>query len=277
METIQQHPDGYTPESAHDAYLAFKEEWTQYYAVGPLDKPPHKTKTLERALEGLAKYAGTYKNEDLYENLLHTEICGTAPIRKDRVIHFKLDTIRKHPSHHVEAGKIFSLEHKTTGKTWLGSWEDTWGYLFQVSCYNYALFCMVDDYEEVDGVIVNGAIFWPKQTKFTRIPVRKSLPLLEDWLHEANYWIDEIERNMNMLADSSPSERTMMAFPKASNACQQTFGGCPYPSRCALHANPLQHCDRIPMDTHVEYWDPRKREETAKKVVHLEPKTEALV
>jgi len=180
-----------------------------------------------------------------------------------------MDTVRRHPPTHIEAGKIHSKEHKTTAKTWLASWEEQWSYSFQIACYNYALWCLVEDYNDVDGVVVNGLILWSKQTKFRRIPIRKSEKMLQAWLEQANYWIDQIEHEMELLAEDSPSNPVMLAFQPASAACAQSFGGCDHPHVCAHQANPLQRLDRIPADHKIEYWDPREREKTAKKVVHF--------
>ena len=254
---------------AHDAFL---EAWKEVYPVGVLTMEQDKVKNPDRAFTLLKDYIQKYGKIDRPEDVEYIEICGTVPIADDRSIHWKTDAIRRKPPGVLNEGKLFVLEHKTSGKTWLGPWRDKWHYDFQVGCYNFALFCLVDDYNDTAGVEVDGLITWPKKNHFERIPVRKSIAQLESWLVSANYWIDEIERNMALLAESSPDDRVMFAFHSASEPCSQQFNGCPFQGRCSIIANPLRNLDRIPEGHVKKFWDPSAREKTSKNVFHLEKK-----
>lgn len=268
---------GHSPASVHDAYEAFMTVWSEHYDTGPFSEPPSRTKNSDRAFELLPEYAAVYRKDDP-EYTRYVEIAGNVPIRDDRLFYFKLDTLREREPWHPNAGRLYSREHKTTGKTYLKVWEESWSYDFQIAAYNYVVYCLLDHdkswQRDADGVEVNGIITWPKNNKFERIVVKKSPVQLEAWLNQANHLIDQLENEIAILADTSPRDRTLFSFQPKGNNCAHTFSGCAFHPYCSLHANPLQHIDRVPMDCKVDFWDPRRREETAKKVVHLEPRLE---
>lgn len=218
----------------------------------------NKAKNPANVLRGLAEY--TQKFKDNPEDTLYVEIAGTAPISDTRVVHVKLDSVRRHPSDHAAAGKIYSLEHKTTGRR-TQAWEEQWHYLFQPGTYNHFLQCLFQGQEEIDGVTINGAVFRQASRDFLRIPVQPSLEMWELWVNEANHWWDQIEWNMQLLADTKESDRVMVAFPRNSASCSKF--GCRHPELCSIQANPLKRCHQPPLGYKKEFWDPRKREATA--------------
>lgn len=248
--------NGHGPETIRAAYEAFLTVYKEEMGL-PIEvlEELHRSKTPSNALKALVEYSATWPDNP--EETLHLEKAGTAPISDSRVIHTKLDSIRRYPNEHRHSGKIYSLEHKTAGRM-DRTWEDKWQYLFQVGTYDHFLKCLYPP-EDVSGVVINGAIFNATSFRFPRIPVIRSKEMWELWIYEANHWWDYLEWNMRELYETSPSNRVMVAFPRNSASCSKF--GCRHPNLCSFHANPLQACGQVPLDYKQEYWDPSKREE----------------
>lgn len=254
--------NGLSNESVLEAFQLFQEVYYEAYPRDLIDLG-HGPKTPENALEALVQYAEKFKHEVI--ETLYTEVAGTVPIDQDRVIHFKLDSVIRD-----EEGFIWSMEHKTTGRK-SQAWMDKWSLKTQVGTYSHALF-MLYGLNEVRGVKINGAVLRKKSNEFIRIPVRKSKKMMQAWLWETKYWLDQIAWNMIELSKSSPSEDVLMAFPRNTESCCKF--GCRYPGICPVMENPLQlQDDNGEIDLigyRKNFWDPRDREEEAKVVAHLE-------
>ena len=261
MELFMQ--QGLSTESVKDAYGKFKEVYEGTYPS--YMEPPHAYKTPGIALEGLLKYSQDYYN-DQFETL-YTEVAGTAPIREDRIIHFKLDSIIR------DSDGIWSMEHKTTGRK-TQAWIDGWSIDTQVGLYHYALWLLFGGKEAVQGVKINGFIARKRDPEVIRIPVRRNLTQIEAHIGMVNRAVDNLETDMEILADTSPDHRTLVAFPENPNGYCGAYG-CRFPMFCGVVPNPLQKCQEPPIGYKVEHWNPSDREKTAKKVVHLEKDDEA--
>jgi len=129
---LEQGPDKTSLREAHEIFM---EIYQEDFASDPFTEE-HYSKNPGKCLEGLADYVATF--DIAPDNTIYTEISGAAPVREDRLIHFKMDAIRKHPPHHQEAGKYYALEHKTTSRK-TSSWQEKWNYKFQVGTYLHAL------------------------------------------------------------------------------------------------------------------------------------------
>lgn len=221
-------------------------------------------KTPTRAIEALFEYAREYDFRD--EKVLYTEIAGAMPIsmEKSRAIHFKQDTIL------LKRDGFWSREHKTASRFGL-TWEKQWHTKFQIGTYALALFILKDFLQEnfglhgIQGVEINGVAFQKKETKFLRVPIYRTEEQLDRYLGDANYWWDKIEEDFELLAETSPSDKIMRAFPCGGEGC--TRFGCLYSELCSLWLNPLQHIERPPTGFKVEYWDPSRLEEKATNVL----------
>lgn len=269
--------EGHSPATITKAYQQFLATYVSgMEREAMLLEELHSSKTPSNALRALAEYAKIWHDEP--NDTMYVEVAGTAPISDDRIIHTKTDAIRRFPQGHRNEGMIHSLEHKTTSRQ-TASWEEKWQILFQVGTYDHFMKCLFPP-EEVYGVVINGAIFraplksGKSNNAFPRIPIHKTTEMWELWVNEANHWWDYLEWNMQQLYETSPSDRVMVAFPRNSYSC--TKFGCDFPELCSVHANPLQRCGVLPLGYKQEYWDPRRNEEDASKVVHTE-KNETLV
>jgi len=255
--------NGSSKASIMEAHDKFMEVYTEEYGSDPfLDE--HYSKNPGNALKALAEYVSTYKVDP--DQTIYTEIAGAAPIRQDRAIQFKMDAILRHPPHHEEAGKYFSLEHKTTSRK-TKSWQEKWSYKFQVGTYLHALHCWVEDLELIDGITINGSIFRKNDVEHLRIPIRKTQQQMLEYLYEANYWWDFYEEQCRKLAQVTPSDKVMVAFPRNTESCSKF--GCKFPGLCNSRPNPCRDLT-TPNGYKVDYWDPRRKREEAKHVMDLD-------
>jgi len=224
---------GPTVESAQEAYERFLEVYNKEFNSDPFSSE-HYSKNPANALQALASYATEHPFNPA--NTIYTEVSGAAPIGQGRFIHFKVDTIRRHPPYHQEAGKYYVLEHKTTSRK-TQSWMNKWTYKFQVGTYLHALHAWLEDPSMLDGLTINGS-------------------QMSEWLFEANYWWDYYEREMHKLANASPSDNVLTAFPRNSESCGHF--GCRLLGMCNTTPNPLRNLDPPP-GYEVSFWDPRDR------------------
>jgi len=251
----------YSAEAVMEAYDLFESKFRS--EMGGMIEETHYAKNASNAFEALKQYAKQWSRRDDFD-VLFTETAGTAPIRNNRVIHFKSDAI-------IEDSKgIWSLEHKTTGRGGQ-SWKDKWRLDFQVNAYSHALHCIFDE-ASVRGVKINGAILRKKNNEFLRIACPKDAKDLQLWLSECNHWVDMIERDMAQLAECSPSDDVMVAFPRNPTSCCKF--GCSYPGLCSEWHNPLNKLhDGPPVGYEEDFWDPRRREEEARNIAKGEEGT----
>lgn len=217
----------------------FPEETDELYAP----------KTPERVLEALAKYAEEYRDDDF--EVLYTEIGGTVPLDERSVMYFRQDTIcRDHTG-------IFSLEHKTLGKSVTRAWEQQWPLSIQVGTYAHALYCLFPE-EEVYGVKMNACGIMKTKFDFKRIPIRKTFDSMQAWLWNTLYWLDRLYTDFDELEQSSEFDPVMTSFPMKTTACSNYFG-CPYHDFCLAWNNPLQRCGEVPYGLKQTYWNPLDR------------------
>lgn len=253
-----------------EAYDAFIKDYQELMEMDIMTlENLHPSKTPSKALLGLTEYSEQWPDDP---NLTkYVEVAGTAPINEtDRVIHVKLDSIRVYGSGHINEGKFYSLEHKTTTRQ-TEAWEEQWNYDFQIGTYDHFLKCMYEP-EEVSGVVINGAVFNKSVRRFPRFPITRSPEMWDLWRGEANHYWDYLERNMEALYETKESDTAMLAFPRNSASCSKF--GCRHPHLCSIKANPLQRMQSPPLEYGIDYWDPTKAEESAELVVHLEKKEE---
>jgi len=220
-----------------------------------LDRSP---KTPGHARLALAMYCKEFKKKDHFE-VLYTEIAGTVPIRENRVLHFKMDSIMKDKDNN---DLIKSLEHKT-GSQNSQQWRDGWKLSIQTGTYNHVLYCAFPE-NEVWGVEINGAIFTKsKIAEFPRVPARRTPRMMDAWLLHVNQAVDRIEADTAMIKECSENDEVLRAFAPTYHACS-SYSGCPYFNFCLAWPNPLQHIDEIPEGFKIEYWNPAERESRQK-------------
>lgn len=255
LETLQ--IEGFNAKGLEKAMIKFIETFDSEMAkyrdplaeqlLGESSMNESKQKNIATGIEGLKEYFLTFKNEP--HEVLHTEVVGTAPISEERVITVKLDTIYRDK----ETGKIWSKEHKTTGRL-TQAWRDQWSGKFQINAYSYFLQVLFG--EDTGGVLVNGAVFRTKDREFVRIPIPANVKNHIQWVYQANHWLDLIEWNFKQLAETKESDPSMNCFPPNSEYC--SIFGCRYGGLCHEWANPLRYLDRIPSGYKIEFWDPNR-------------------
>lgn len=207
-------------------------------------------KTPDRALLALMEYAERYRDEDDSHQTLYTEIAGEISIDGERSLAFRMDSICENAS-----GAVFSLEHKTKGGPFSRVWVDQWALSVQVGAYNHVLQCSYLD-TPIRGVIINGVSFQKTKFDFQRVLAYRSPEHLQSWLFHINHYFDQIEEEMQQLADNCTSnDEVLTAFPMNPGACTKYFG-CQYFDFCNAWANPLKHCDSPPPGFLVRYWNP---------------------
>lgn len=212
-----------------------------------------KGKNPTQAIEALAKYARNVEQSNL--KILGTELNGEVLISKtpERSLTFRLDGVAEDP----DKG-IVLLEHKTGSRN-SSAWREQWKTSFQVKTYTHAL---ASHYglDKMWGAIVDGAIFRTKDFEFVNVPVRITPGIMQAWLYEANYWLNQIEQEMEMLKDDKKENQVMLSFPKNTSSCC-TWSACPFIDFCSYWENPLQHCAEPPVGYQVERWNPKKANE----------------
>jgi len=246
--------NGYDDDSVMGAFDKFLLSYRQFFPA--TSDELYSPKDPDRCLAALGLYAENYQRDLTDFETLYTEIAGTVPINDDQVLYFRLDSICKDSQ-----GRIFSLEHKT-GSRISRFWTDQWPLAVAVGTYTHVMNCLYDP-ATVWGVKINGTFFQKGNIKFLRVPVRKTLSHMKQWLWNVAWWADQIRWQFDLLDKCSADDQVMMAFPQQPGSCTKYFG-CPYHDFCLAWPNPLQHADDIPVGYCVERWDPSAREATHK-------------
>ena len=234
----------------------------------------HRPKTPEAIKPALSNFAVTYFN-DLEDNELlmneetgepFTEISGTVPIDNERVLHFRMDSLLRHK----ESGKVFSWDHKSTTKFIT---NDVWQMQFflgiQNGTYTHCMYCLFP-VEQVLGVEFCGTGFEylskgssKRPAGFysilRRVPAYKTPDQMNVWLFTVLDTLDNIDRDMDRLNDSSIDDPVLQAFPINPGGCSK-FRGCEFHDYCMAWPNPLRQCQEPPLGFKVEFWDPREKD-----------------
>jgi len=248
----------YSPDSIGEAYEKARNYYRKSFAKHTDEL--YKGKTPDGILNALIKYAELYRHDHSEYEVLFTEIAGTVPVNDERVMHFRMDSIRRNKV----TGQYDSLDHKTTG-TISRVWEDQFQLSVQNGTYTHALYCLYP-MDQVDGVTFNGTAF--KKTKvrgyeadFKRVPAWKSPRQMQNWLWNTLETIDKLDHDFERLACASDSDEVLGCFQQNTGNCTKYFG-CPYHDFCCAWGNPLQHADSPPLGFRQEFWDPSEREAT---------------
>jgi hypothetical protein len=257
--------DGYGVDAVKRAYTAFEEEYRKEYPDYTDDEMFPKTPYM--AARAYAAYAETFGRLDTELHTIHTEIAGSVPLLDNKRLRFKMDTIMLNSV----TGLYESLEHKT-GSRLSKPWIDGWKTDIQTGAYQHVLNCVYSP-DAVWGIRINGVFFQSGvkkagEVKFERVPVRRNLQMMEDWLLTVMGYIYDIERDTEQALVSAKNRDTMQQFRKNPTNCAQ-YGTCQYLDFCITWPNPVHYADEVPIGFKVEYWDPRSAEDTATVVVNV--------
>lgn len=251
---------GYCSEAEEEAYRRFESYYRSYYPeYMDLDNAP---KNPQNAKKAITQYIAQFAGQDTFRNL-YTEIGVAVPINESgREIYAKLDSININ-----QQGKYFSLEHKTSSQltSW---WHDQWTQRFQIGTYYHVLSAQFG-YENILGIVIDGTILRKSNNEHIRHTVTKGLEEMEDWLVQANFWVDRIESDFNHLQHSTEKETVMLCFTKNTSSCISYNRLCPFSHICSAWTNPLKHTEEIPIGYTTRFWDPRKADEEGNKFKHF--------
>ena len=260
-------------QGAYDAFLkVYRKEFD------PASDPLYLPKTPTNVMNALMQFAELY-SRDLIDNEVvimngqkMTEISGTVPVDDKRVLHYRMDSIIQQ----CEDGMIKSWDHKTTSGKWIHDtrWDRELFLGIQNGTYTHCLYCMFP-VEQVLGVefIKTGFEFLKKASKnrpagyhITTRPVQafKTPDQMNTWLWTVNDILDELERDMDRLSQSSEADEVLMAFRMNPKACSD-YRGCEFHDYCLAWQNPLRRCYEPPLGFIQKFWDPSAKESTVKK------------
>jgi hypothetical protein len=235
--------NGYIDASILEAYTKLTTYYRQFFPE-IMDDSNH-PKTPAMAFKALIEYAKEYQNDKFTP--LYTEIAGTVSLTDKISLHFRMDSILDTPD------GVKSREHKT-GSQLSRQWMDQWALKMQTGVYNHVLYCLFPP-EKVWGVEINGTIFSKKNIQFQRVPSRRTLQAMEVWYWNTIWWIGEIEKDFERLANCSPDDTILRCFKMNTENCTKYFG-CRYHDFCVAWPNPLSRCEEVPVGMKIEYWDP---------------------
>lgn len=222
--------------------------WTEINEQEDKENAP---KNLANAIKGAISYAQKYNIEDAGCKVLYTEVAGSVPLTSEWSIHFKMDSILEDTN-----GMIFSLEHKTAS-SFSRQFVDKWTLAVQPNAYNHVLYSLFPE-ESVWGVKINGAAFFKsKDPDFIRVPVRRSIQMLDSWYANIIEWVGSYYDDLNALSVANTETNSLHCFRQNTTSCTDYFG-CSYYPFCISWSNPLRYIDNVPVGFIVEHWDPRK-------------------
>jgi len=239
---------------AEEAWLVFMEYYRRFYSEeSDLDKAPKDPSNTERVLR---EYVELYSRIDRYK-VVYSEISGAVPINTSgRLIYFRLDTVLYEPM----SGTYMVLEHKTS--KWSPTlWEASLSLSLQGGIGTHVLSCLYPA-DKVKGLTYNGIFLLKKGNEFRRMPYRRSVDGMQDWLTTINYYADKRERELDIYVNTDKEDAPCMhAFPKNPTSCVAYNKPCPYMDFCKAWANPLRHImEAPPSGFQKKFWDPREQD-----------------
>lgn len=256
MEYIILH--GYGIDQIRRAHELFRNHYERYFPIEVQSEL--EPKSSAGALLALTYYCARWGAEDEQLKVLYTEIAGSITVLNGRILHFRMDTIVEDPQR-----GICSLEHKTT-KTLERVFQDKWLLHMQPNLYNHVLYCLFPP-EDVYGVIINGTALYkqgPRTKKppadFLRVPCRRTPQMMNVWIHNLDRILEDLEREFNLLTNTSDSQDHMSAFQQRTTNCTQ-YWGCAYQDFCIGWANPVQYCGDVPAGFVKRFWNPAEPED----------------
>lgn len=254
---------GYTVEQVKEAYRLFEEEYRKEFPDYTDDDLFPKTPYM--AARAYAAYCDTYGRIDTNLETIYTEVAGSVPLLDNKRLYFKMDSIMLDDN-----GYYLSLEHKT-GSRLSKAWVDGWKTDIQTGTYQHVMNCVFTP-DKVWGVKINGVFFLSGikkagEVKFERVPVRRTLQMMDDWLLTVMGYVRDIERDTDAALTVGESRSVMTAFRKNVTNCTQ-YGTCPYLDFCITWPNPMHYVEDVPIGFITEYWDPRSVEERAHTIIN---------
>ena len=248
---------------AAEAFTLFTEVYKKEMETNTDDAAFHKTKNPMTAMNAFLDYVEHYKKEPV--NVLYTEVYGQVLINEEGdTLHYKIDVIEDFDVVN-NLRQIRAMDHKTSSQ-FSRQWIDSWALSFQMQTYIHVLYSAFQP-ERVWGVVVNGIKPQDgKPTEFFRVPVQKTMDMMNVYLWHANEYVDNIKRDFNRLHECSPADNILQAFPQNPQSCTKYFG-CPFRDFCSLWPNPLRRAEEPPLGFTERHWNPAEEAGKARYVV----------
>lgn len=246
------------------ADIAFNNYYGQHYTdLQSLDNFP---KNPGYAAEAFQTYVEQYKDNLGFEVVSlegkpATEIYGVVLIAPDRRWHFRLDVLAK-----THNDQFMFVDHKTSGMD-SSTFQTAWQLSNQMTGYTHVVFSLYGP-EKTYGGKVDLTILRKTNILHKRIPIRKSIKSMEEWLWNVNTWYDMILTNVDLICTDDTS-KPIRAFPKNDHGCVAFGSLCKYSDLCQCWDNPIQDHDLPPDGFRVEWWDPQDREKEATNFVEV--------
>lgn len=142
-----------------------------------------------------------------------------------------------------ESGNVVYLEHKTTSEypnqsgfnsSFLKSFQTS----AQVDGYSYEGTLTYGS--KFKGVWVDAALVHKSQRNFKILPQFRNSSIIAAWKYEAEFYGRNIIQDLELLKESSHSDKVLKAFPRNTEHCVNKYGACPYLNICTSYPNPLQ-------------------------------------
>jgi len=221
-------PDAYPFLAILEAKEAFSARYTRDFPQAEIALPdPSALKSLARGLATIDAYALRYALDEY--RVIGTETLSFTPIddegteiiaKTDRFIVYDKG-VRE--GYWIQDQKTAGFANPRVQRQKRALWEAKWQRDFQMGTYDYTHHAHARklgiDPALVRGVIVDGMLLYDNRTDFVRIDVFKDEDDRARWLAEAQYWNATLNLNMELLAAATPSQPTLHAFPRSTNAC----------------------------------------------------------
>jgi len=239
-------------EIVQDAMIAFCDYYRQSYTPDTdMENFPKNPGNAELAIK---QHLSAYQ-ELLIPVRIHdrwaTEIFGTVPINSSRVMLFRIDKICK-----LDSGYIF-VDYKT-GSQNNAAYQSRWQLSMQMLLYYHVINCMYDP-KQVHGGKVEMTLFKKGGNEHLRIPINKSIDMMNEWLFTVNSWYDAIEDDHVSLLEAVEKQQPLRCFKRNDSGCAAYGKICPYYDFCLSWSDPLSKIDTIPDGMIEEHWTPFKQ------------------
>ena len=197
-----------------------------------------------------------------------TEIYGVVPVPGTVDYHFRIDAIVER-----QDGSIAYVDHKTSGMN-----NAIYQSQYSISNQMYGYYHVLNAYfgpGQVYGGIIDLTIL-TKKIQHIRIPIIKSLDMMEEWMHNMRYWMNCFVEDYNILKGVVESinggveiVQTMPCFRKNDKGCVAYGKKCMFYDFCIAWPNPLKRVDQLPPGYKVEFWDPSAKEDEDKTFIKV--------
>lgn len=257
-----------------EAYAAFIKKWLE-------DGMTHPDELTMDEIDELLPRTPMVAMDMLYEYVAAREHIFTDPSFKliaiERPFAVPLDPNNPYLWYVGRLDKIFMFrnqlvigEHKTTTSykkdgPFRSDFIDSFSPNTQVDGYLYAGDLMTktpssDLYRmTLSGVWIDAALVHKTvHDGFKFIPQERDAAMLDAWLYETHYWIDQVMGNRNVLNERMAlGTPYLAAFPKNTQSCTQ-YGACSGLDICRTISNPSELADRenTPLGYKREHWSP---------------------